>query len=704
MLINEFQSNPPGTDPATQTFELRGTPGATFTGVLISIESDTGSGIVDRVANISGTFDANGLLTEDVPDLENPSFTVVLLESFTGTTGTDIDTNNDGTADNLSSFGTVLDAIGVPDAAGDEIFLYGAQLGGVDFAYTGDEPEIIFRDGNTTALYAVNLIGTPEVFDTTGTDIGAATFKTDPTTGTTFGAVNPSTTLPPEINVQGNSTNIVDGDTTPAITDHTDFGTVDTVAGAHTNTFTIQNTGTADLNVTGITVSGVDATDFTIQNFTAGTVTAGGTLNFDVVFTPSADGLRTATIEIANNDADEGTFDFTIQGTSTSIENGTEPPAITPSIIGIDRDNSDEEAGVVALLGSLTLSFAINSNDTSFVNELVVFTVEDDDGTVLDANGHSITPTASPGVEQEDYLNAILESQDTHVVFSTLNTSDNLPDAFTSELSTLGTTLDVDSDSQLGFMLIADGTYDELQANPKNKSFFLSTTGGAEIDILSTESLVLRLKEDEAGVFDDLEISITAAAQDELLDQPGELPKIGRSIRIQDDFVEAIDLLNLSFDFNGDAVVDDLTGAAVTVGIDIFREAAFDNLIGFFAIDPVTGAVDGILPTAANRLAYAEAAFNSAVGVVNSPGNESTLSATFTFIGDQLLLPFMIADDTIPTENFSNIYFPFLELNSDGVDHIRLLGNGVFGFEDLPGGGDQDFDDVIIQITTVALA
>jgi hypothetical protein len=31
------------------------------------------------------------------------------------------------------------------------------------------------------------------------------------------------------------------------------------------------------------------------------------------------------------------------------------------------------------------------------------------------------------------------------------------------------------------------------------------------------------------------------------------------------------------------------------------------------------------------------------------------------------------------------------------MDHIRLLGNNTFGFEDLAGGGDNDFNDVIIQ-------
>ncbi|MBE9238001.1 DUF4114 domain-containing protein [Anabaena aphanizomenioides LEGE 00250] len=49
------------------------------------------------------------------------------------------------------------------------------------------------------------------------------------------------------------------------------------------------------------------------------------------------------------------------------------------------------------------------------------------------------------------------------------------------------------------------------------------------------------------------------------------------------------------------------------------------------------------------------------------------------------------------TGNDPQVYFPYLGLNN-GVDHIRLLGNNIFGFEDLPGGGDLDYNDVMIRI------
>ncbi len=188
-LINEFQPNPSGTDPSNTTVELTGGPGEEFSGWIVSIEGDNDSGLVDRAAEVSGTFDANGLLAVSVPDLENPTFTVILASAFNGVIG---DSILDSLGDPTALFGTVFDAIGVPDNSGDEANLYGVVLGGTDFSYTGDEPRLIFRDGDSNALYAVNDPDNGEIYDTTGTVYSPADFDIDPTAGTdTFGVVNP---------------------------------------------------------------------------------------------------------------------------------------------------------------------------------------------------------------------------------------------------------------------------------------------------------------------------------------------------------------------------------------------------------------------------------------------------------------------------------------------------------------------------------
>ena len=46
-----------------------------------------------------------------------------------------------------------------------------------------------------------------------------------------------------------------------------------------------------------------------------------------------------------------------------------------------------------------------------------------------------------------------------------------------------------------------------------------------------------------------------------------------------------------------------------------------------------------------------------------------------------------------------NTFFAFEGANSDNFAHFRFLGTNLFGYEDLPGGGDQDFDDGVVGFT-----
>ncbi|WP_347923872.1 T9SS type A sorting domain-containing protein [Pontimicrobium sp. SW4] len=197
--INEFEPNPAGTDPSNSTFELKGTPNTTFDLWILSIENDAGyNGIVDRASNVTGSFDANGLAVVTMPDLENPSFTVVLTDAFTGSTGDDLDPSNDGTFD-TSSLGSILDAVGVSDSGGDDPTLYGNILGGTDILYNGEfEPLLAFRDGTTEDWYNTVTInfGQPDeevvVFDASGNFVDKNQFDTDPTGGPSYGTPNAS--------------------------------------------------------------------------------------------------------------------------------------------------------------------------------------------------------------------------------------------------------------------------------------------------------------------------------------------------------------------------------------------------------------------------------------------------------------------------------------------------------------------------------
>ncbi|MBE9212783.1 DUF4114 domain-containing protein [Plectonema cf. radiosum LEGE 06105] len=149
--------------------------------------------------------------------------------------------------------------------------------------------------------------------------------------------------------------------------------------------------------------------------------------------------------------------------------------------------------------------------------------------------------------------------------------------------------------------------------------------------------------------------------------------------------------------------LESFTGnVAITFAVD--REALFDNTVGFYKIEDAEGTITD--PITGNKLkpsdgkAYAELALK-----LHQPELElrvDNLSSTIiqdTLSGGYLYAPFMIADGNLDTlkGDFSQVYFSFAQANSDGVEHIRSLGNNTLGFEDLWNGGDHDFNDIVIR-------
>lgn len=192
----------------------------------------------------------------------------------------------------------------------------------------------------------------------------------------------------PEINVNGNNAAIPDGDTTPSTTDFTDFGNV-AVGNFFDRTFTIQNLGTADLTGGPVTFSGANAGEFTLQTAPTFPVTAGNSTSFTVRFTPGAGALRTATVNIPNNDADENPYDFAIQGTGlvsatpTITENTASPqvnlPANDPGFLsGVSGDPTDPGQ-------ALGIDFTIADTDTP-VGSLTVTATSSNPTVVPNAN------------------------------------------------------------------------------------------------------------------------------------------------------------------------------------------------------------------------------------------------------------------------------------------------------------------------------
>ena len=212
----------------------------------------------------------------------------------------------------------------------------------------------------------------------------------------------------PDIDVRYNNISILDGDTTPSVCDGTDFGNIDVTSGSVSHTFILVNTGFAVLNLTNspnVVVSGPNAADFTVIPQPGGDPFQPGEVRtFGVTFNPSGTGLRTATLSIPNDDPDENPYDFTIQGTGTSLES---PPEIdirfnnisiphrdsTPSSTdGTDFGFSDITSGSVSRTFAL-LNTAFATLNLTNSPSVVICSPNPTDFTVTSQPGNPLYPT-----------------------------------------------------------------------------------------------------------------------------------------------------------------------------------------------------------------------------------------------------------------------------------------------------------------------
>ncbi len=168
----------------------------------------------------------------------------------------------------------------------------------------------------------------------------------------------------PEIDILGNGNSIINGDITPNNYDNTDFGSIG-LGASLVRTFTIQNTGTANLTVSGIVLS--NTTDFSITGvpFTSPIASAGST-TFTVTFNSATIGTKTSTLTISNNDTDEATYQFTIEANTQQNFFDSDGDGIFDNI-DIDDDNdgikdTDEETDCRNSLLATTV-------DYKFLNE-----------------------------------------------------------------------------------------------------------------------------------------------------------------------------------------------------------------------------------------------------------------------------------------------------------------------------------------------
>ncbi|RMG21094.1 MAG: choice-of-anchor D domain-containing protein, partial [Deltaproteobacteria bacterium] len=203
----------------------------------------------------------------------------------------------------------------------------------------------------------------------------------------------------PEIDVTGNGTPIPSGSTVPTIDNGTEFGKAEVGTTSVTRTYAIQNLGSTALTLGTVTLSG-DA-DFAVTSQPQATLAPGESTTLDVTFTPMMAGLRAATVEIPNNDADENPYTFAIQGTGTvaapEIEvSGLGQPIASGSTmpeVGNGTDFGTTTAGSMPL----TRTFTIANQGTAPLNLTGMPLVELSGDPVFTVTAEPTTPVQPTG-------------------------------------------------------------------------------------------------------------------------------------------------------------------------------------------------------------------------------------------------------------------------------------------------------------------
>jgi V8-like Glu-specific endopeptidase len=140
-------------------------------------------------------------------------------------------------------------------------------------------------------------------------------------------------------------------------------------------------------------------------------------------------------------------------------------------------------------------------------------------------------------------------------------------------------------------------------------------------------------------------------------------------------------------------------GQTLEATFNVKREAAFKNIVGFYKIEDIAGTVKSSTGAALRPQdrGYRQAALANKIAGIDLVGeNLQTVTTTKNIVGGAMYAPFLIIDGNVGDDN-AFVVTPFAEGNYGQLDRVRLLGDNVFGFEDLLVGSDNDFNDFIVQ-------
>ncbi|MEC4802854.1 MAG: choice-of-anchor D domain-containing protein [Jaaginema sp. PMC 1079.18] len=688
----------------------------------------------DQTGNVRQDGNFDGIVTPDSGAFEAPGTPLPEIEVYDGSTSI---LDNTTTALNLGNVvvGTpITKAFTIKNSGTADLTLSNPQLP-TGFSLVGNLANTIASGQQATLQIQVDAA-------TAGDYSGEISFTTNDSDENPFNfaiAAKVTATPEPEIQIFDGTTEILDNTTMPL-----DFG-IATVGGTLSKTLTIKNSGTADLNLTN--PLNLPA-GFSLVGNLPSAIAAGQQANITLNIDTATAGAYNGEFSLTNNDSDESTFNFAVAATvsatpvnqqpilnqaiadqtaivgtpfsldlkpyfsdpdndpltysATNLPNGlsldantgilsgnitaaglsqisitaddgkgsqisdqfdlTTNPATTP--IGnpsnpsggnpVTKDPGFKHLGnyIFQLQGDASqLQFNLKANTSKAVNEIGVFLVDNDSGSI-----NNIAP------QENGYLQAALDRS--QVVFSTLANNQFSEMNFSRQLG-------FGADSRLSFFLVQNGSIDtaksQLAAGKMPGNIFFATAGYLQNNAMGNNTFSFSWEDGMGNTMDFQDLQMEVA----LTKNP---PPMGMGSNL-----ELIDLRN----HNG------LLPANFTVNSD----AAYDNSFGFYAVDNENGTINGLNP---GDVGYAEAAVANRIDPATG------------MPGGKILAPFLIANGSAEqflSQNPKNqaadspmAYFAFLGANPDQKDHVRLLGDNTIGFEDWYGGGDQDFNDMVVKV------
>ena len=417
--------------------------------------------------------------------------------------------------------------------------------------------------------------------------------------------------------------------------------------------FVEEDGGTAQLTLTRTgDLSGESVVTVDVSGGTA-TADVDYTNNFPVSVTFAAnEASQTVDVTILDDELEEGAENVTFalsgdatvsigsQDSATLTISDNDQVITTPdgSLTFDDADNSFQIGGNVPVNLRATLS----SVDAGLVSQIVAYNIQD---------GQSVTDILNTG----------------QVVFSNLNQESSSEINFANPERILS---GFNGGDNIGFALIPGSTREAVLAGVTPTSVVrlgnIQSSANGNVFTVNFEDSQDTTSQD----FNDIVITLEATQ---------DTPPIGTELQGN---IELIDLTAFG-------------GQLVTATIDSEGEAAFNNLGGLYVVEDINGTV--LDPVTNQPLSPGDAGYAEAVlGQTNLVQFGTTDPDPINLAGGFLYAAYVIADG-----DSGSFYSTFSEANTDGsnFDHLILLGDNRFGFEDLPELGDADYDDFTFEVS-----